>query len=97
MFNGYPTEEIIPFGEVDVAPANITTSTDASEATTFTFPSPVYLEPNQQYCFVALCSTDEYTIYSARMGQRTLDDNRLISKQPYLGSCLLYTSPSPRD
>jgi len=65
MFNGYPTEEIIPFGKVDVAATDITTSADASEATKFTFPSPVYLQSGQQYCFVALCSTDEYTIYSA--------------------------------
>jgi hypothetical protein len=33
-----------------------------------------------------LANTAEYTIYTARMGQRTIDDARLISKQPYLGS-----------
>jgi hypothetical protein len=32
------------------------------------------------------CSTDDYTIYTARLGQTTLDGARLISKQPYLFS-----------
>ena len=86
MFNGYPTREIVPFGKIDVPAANILTSTDATVATRFTFPSPVYLQSNEEYCFVGLCNTDEYTIYTARLGQKTLDDSRLISKQPLLGS-----------
>jgi len=86
MVNGYPTREVLPFGQVNVAAADINVSTDASVATTFTFPSPVYLQPMQEYCFVALANTTDHTIYTARMGQKTLDDSRLISKQPYLGS-----------
>ena len=86
MHNGYPTREIVPFGEVSVDAAQITTSADAATATRFTFPSPVYLQPSQEYAFVVLSNTAEYTIYTARMGQKTLDDARLISKQPHLGS-----------
>ena len=52
MFNGYPTREVIPFGEVSLSASDINTSTDASESTTFNFPSPVYIKPNQEYCFV---------------------------------------------
>ena len=86
MFNGFPTTEVIPFGEITLQPSDINISTDASESTTFTFPSPVYVKPNQEYCFVVVTNTDEYTIYTARMGQTTLDGSRFISKQPYLGS-----------
>ena len=86
MVNGYPTREVIPFGQVNKAASDISVSSDATTATTFTFPSPVYLQPQQEYCFVVLTNTDAYTIYTARLGQRTLDDSRLISKQPYLGS-----------
>jgi hypothetical protein len=86
MLNGYPTQEIVPFGQVNKAAADITTSSDATTATTFTFPSPVYLQAATEYCFVMPCNTDEYTIYTSRLGQKTLDDARLISKQPYLGS-----------
>jgi len=85
MVNGYPSQTIVPFGQVFVDAADVNTSTDASSATTFTFPSPVFLKENTEYCFVAKSNDDTYTIYTAKMGQKTLDDNRLISKQPYFG------------
>ena len=82
MTNGYPTTTVIPFGQITKAAADISTSTDASVATTFTFPSPVFLQSGTEYCFVMPTNTDEYTIYTSRMGQKTLDGARLISKQP---------------
>ena len=86
MYQGHPTQKVIPFGEVTLDAADINTSTDASTATTFTFPSPVYLQDGVEYCFTMPCSTTDCTIYTARMGQKTLDGSRLISKQPTLGS-----------
>ena len=86
MVNGYPTTTVLPFGEITKDAGDISTSTDATTATTFTFPSPVFVQPNTEYCFVALTNTDDYTIYTARMGQTTLDASRLISKNPYLSS-----------
>ena len=86
MVNGYPTQTILPFGTVNKDASDISVSTDASVATTFTFDSPVYVQPNTEYCFVALCNNDDYTIYTARMGQTTLDGSRLISKNAYLSS-----------
>ncbi len=85
MVNGYPSQTIVPFGQVFVDAADVNISSDASEATTFTFPSPVFLKENTEYCFVAKSNDDTYTIYTAKMGQKTLDGNRLISKQPYFG------------
>ena len=86
MVNGYPTTTLIPFGTITKQAADISTSTDGTTATTFTFPSPVYLQNATEYCFVMPCATDDYTIYTARLGQTTLDASRLISKQPYLSS-----------
>jgi len=86
MYQGHPTMKIIPFGEVTVNAADINTSTDATVATTFKFPSPVFLQDATEYAFVMPCSTTDHTIYTARMGQKTLDGSRLISKQPTLGS-----------
>ena len=86
VVNGYPTAEVLPFGEVSLPAASINTSSDASVATTFTFPSPVFLQAGKEYSFVALANTDDFQIYTARLGDRTLDDSRLISKQPVLGS-----------
>jgi len=86
MENGYPTSTQVPFAKSTVAAADINTSTDASSATKFTFESPVFLNPYTEYAFRVFSSSKNYEMYSARMGQTTLDSARLISKQPYLGS-----------
>ena len=86
MENGYPTSVVIPFGTSTVASADISTSTDGSTATTFTFEAPVFLNPYTEYAFCVLSNSKNYEMYTARMGQVTLDSSRLISKQPYLGS-----------
>ena len=66
MVNGYPTTTLIPFGTITKQAADISTSTDGTTATTFTFPSPVYLQNATEYCFVMPCATPDYTIYTAR-------------------------------
>jgi len=86
MVNGYPTTTVVPFGEITVDAADISTSTDAATATKFTFPSPVFLQNGIEYAFCVISNTDEYTMYTSRLGQTTLDGTRLISQQPYLGS-----------
>ena len=86
MVNGYPTSNVLPFAQKSVASGDINTSTDASTATTFTFPSPVFVANNTEYSICAIANSDEFTIYTAKMGQTTLDGTRLISQQPYLGS-----------
>ena len=85
IVNGYPSQTIVPFGQVFVDAGDVNTSTDASSATKFTFPSPVFLKENTEYAFVIKSNSPNYTVYTARMGQRTLDDSRLISKQPVFG------------
>jgi hypothetical protein len=86
MVNGYPTTTVVPFAQQTIQATNITVSTDASEATKFTFPSPVFLQNGIEYAFCVITNNDEYTMYTSRLGQTTLDGSRLISQQPYLGS-----------
>ena len=84
MTNGYPTTTVLPFAEKTIDAADITVSTDASEATKFTFPSPVFLQNGIEYAFCVITNNDEYTMYTSRLGQTTLDGSRLISQQVYL-------------
>jgi hypothetical protein len=86
MVNGYPTSEVLPFAQKSVETGDINISDDASTATNFKFPSPVFVANNTEYSICAIASSDEFTIYTAKMGQTTLDGTRLISQQPYLGS-----------
>lgn len=85
VVNGYPGPLILPFSEVTLEPGDVDVSTDASVATTFTFPSPVYLMPRTEYCFVVLADTTEYEIYVGRIGEYQVGTDRLISQQPYAG------------
>jgi len=83
--NGYPGQQILPFSETTLNPSAVSTSTDGSTATTFTFASPVYVQENTEYSLVLMANTTDYNVYVARLGQTALDSNRTISQQPYAG------------
>mgnify|MGYP001572729255 CR=1 FL=1 len=83
--NGYPGQSILPFSEKSLNPASVTTSTDGTAVTTFTFESPVYVQENTEYSLVLMANTTEYNVFVARLGQTNLGSNRTISQQPYTG------------
>ena len=83
--NGYPGSKILPFGEVTLLPSAVNTTTDGSVKTTFTFPSPVYIQEKVEYAFVVLSNSDEYNCYVGRLGETNIGSSRTISKQPYAG------------
>ena len=93
MQTGLPTTTIIPFGEVVLDPSQVSISDDGKTATTFTFPSPVYLESGNSYCVVLLSASNEYTVWVSRMGEEDVTTLNLpesqkivVSQQPLLGS-----------
>lgn len=87
MDNGYPAPEILPGSTVFKFPGEITTSSDASVATTFEFDEPVYLSPGKEYCVVALATVPTYNIYISKIGDFVLGTtDAKIVKQPFLGS-----------
>ena len=83
--NGYPGQKILPFSEVSLNPSSVNTSTDGTTATKFTFPSPVYIQENVEYAVVVMANTQDYNMYVARLGEKSLDSSRTISQQPYNG------------
>ena len=85
VVNGYPSPEILAFGEVVKEAVNVSTSADATAATTFTFPGPVYLRPNQEYALCLLANSNAYRVYTAEIGQNSIGTTRRISTQPYAG------------
>ena len=86
MSNGFPTQKIVPFGEKVLYPSSVNVSGDASSATKFTFPSPVYLENLREYCIVVMSNSNVYTCWVSEMGQRDITSNDFIDQQPYAGS-----------
>ena len=85
MKNGYPSTVILPFGTASVEPEDIQISEDATLPTKFTFPSPIYLQQDIEYCFVIMANTQDYMIWLSHMGDVEVGGTRTISDQPYAG------------
>jgi hypothetical protein len=94
MQTGLPTQTILPFAEVTLDPKDVKISEDGTVATTFTFPSPVYLEKvGSGYSIVLISSSNAYNVWISRMGETEVstvnkpDSQKIIvSKQPTLGA-----------
>ena len=99
---GTPTRYLVQdYAQLSVNPSTfnngspIEVSDDASKATTFRFPSPVYLEPEKEYAIVFLApASDKYEMWCATMGEKTVKtsnlpdaENVVVSKQ-YIGGSL---------
>jgi len=97
VINGYPGNKVIPFGEVTLLPSQVSVSEDATVATTFTFPSPVYLQNNTEYCFVLLPAGNnpDYNIWVSELGENELGTETRIFEQPNVG--MLFTSANNRS
>lgn len=84
MSDGYPTTTII--AEAVLPASDIAVSTDATSATTFTFPYPVYLNSGVEYAFVLKSNSTDYTVWVSELGQFDVTDtNARITDQPALG------------
>jgi len=76
---GTPTNQLVQdFARVVLEPSDIEVSNDASVATRITFPSPIYLQPGVEYCFVLLSpNSDAYNVWIAKMGETTITTQSL--------------------
>ena len=83
---GTPTREVVPFSQINLNPDQITTSTNGSVATKFTFKSPVYLSPVTEYAICLLSASAKYRVFISRIGENDLLTDEFVSNQPTLGS-----------
>jgi hypothetical protein len=93
MSLGTPTTEILPFSEVDIFPNDVKISENSSVATTVTFPSPIYLNGQDEFAIILLSDSTEYKVWISRFGEvdvRTLSgpesEQIVVTEQPNLGS-----------
>jgi hypothetical protein len=102
MINGFPSEKVLPFGEVTLNADDVAVSTEnlagvvTFAETRFTFPSPVYLQNNTEYCFVLLPAGNDpgYTTWVSEIGENEVGTSKRISEQPNVG--MLFTSANNR-
>lgn len=83
--NGLPTQRVLPFAEAVVNGVDVNTSSDATVSTEFAFPAPVFLRPDQEYCFVIMSNSNNYNVFISEIGQTQINSDRIISEQPYAG------------
>ena len=85
VVNGYPGPKVLPFGRVVKDVADINTSENAATATTYTFPSPVYVQSGHEYCICIITGVPTHKVFIARMGETDIGGTRTVSKQPHTG------------
>ena len=90
VVNGYPGNKILPYSRVTKNVADINVSDTGATATTFTFPSPVYVTTETEYALAVLSNTPHHKVWITRMGDVDIGGTRTVSKQPHVG--VLYKS-----
>ena len=87
LSNGYPTDRLISaYSSVTKSPSEINVSNNASIATKFSFERPIYLPENGEYCFVILTNSNNYLVWTSKMGEKSIETGKTIFEQPFIGS-----------
>lgn len=97
MSNGLPTTTLIEsYSVARLQSDKIKVSQDGTKHTRFTFPTPFFLPPNDEYCFVVTSTSTITSMWCAELGKKaympgdTIEPSgEIISKQPYLGSMFI--------
>jgi len=84
---GFPSNKFMT--EVTLEPDQINASSDASVATRFTFPSPIYLKDDLYYAILIKVDEPGTRVFFAELGEENLTDNRTISTNPNAGTLFL--------
>lgn len=90
MVNGFPSDytdsSLNSTAIVNAEIVRSKLSEDSSVPTTFTFPYPVYLKEDRDYCFVVLTNSAKYNLWTSKLGERDKISQRIIFDQPFVGS-----------
>lgn len=79
MENGVPGSTILPSGQVTLPGTAISSSTDASVATLFSFDQPVFLQPNTEYCFVLKSPSVGYEAWVSKFGDYDISKGQVVT------------------
>lgn len=102
MENGVPTGGPIPNAVKFLNPSEVNIPSDNDNLqiirdafTDFEFDEPVYLRAGQEYCFVIIAETTDYTVYCAKTYDFLLGSTEArVTAQPTLGSLFLSQNAS---
>ena len=89
--NGFPSQNIMPYGEVHLRSADVNVSSDGTTATTVTFPSPVFVSAQQEYCFVVMPdgNNPNYNLWVRRTGETDKTTGTVLNRDGFDGIMFL--------
>ena len=89
--NGFPSSKIMPYGEVHLRSADVNVSTDGTTATTVTFPSPVFVAAQQEYCFVVMPdgNNPNYNLWVRKTGEADKTTGTILNRDGFDGIMFL--------
>lgn len=89
MVNGLPGSNVFPGARSLIPGSSAAQSPDSSVATVFRFDYPVYLAPNNEYCFVVKSSSMGYNLWCSKMGEIDVLTGKVIDAQPFTGTMFM--------
>jgi len=89
--NGFPTNNVVPYGSKIIESSSVTVSDNASLASTFEFDTPVMLRTNEQYAIVIvpIAGNPDYNIWIGSLGGNDVSSNSPIFSSNQLGSLFI--------
>jgi hypothetical protein len=87
---GLPTTRVV--GEKTFYAQDVLLSNNASVATKVIFDTPVFCEANKDYCFVLITEDTDYNVFIGKLGERDVQSNAVIGRQPYTIGVLFSSS-----
>lgn len=97
MRDGAPTVDLVAdYAKTSLPGSEIKTSVNGSRHTRFTFPTPFFVPPGDEYCFVVMSNSSKTSLWCSELGKKAYKDTdtieptgEMIAKQPYLGSMFI--------
>lgn len=87
MKNGFPTETLAtPHSKCVIQASAVAISQNASLPTRFTFEKMVYLSQDSDFCFVIRSNSKSYNVWTAKLGEKSIETGKTVFEQPYNGS-----------
>ena len=89
MSSGAPSNELVaPWARKTLPAVNVNDNSQGSSsiATNFKFDRPVYLKEDGDYCFVVQSRSNKYTLWTSKLGERSIETGKIVFDQPYNGS-----------
>jgi len=85
--NGYPANILVSNdARVSLNPDQVNISQNSSQHTSFVFPRPIYLEEDRDYCFVLQANSNEYHVWTSKLGEKSIENGHTVFEQPFIGT-----------